>query len=260
MEIGISTACFYPKVLLEDSIKLMKKLNFDKGEIFFNCPSEFDEEFTKMLSERCKEYEFYVNSVHAFSSSFEPYLFDTYKRRRNDMFKYFKKVCIEGKRLGAKTYTFHGMRKIDSNLIDIKNVIDVYNELIYISEEIGITLAQENVSWCMSSDLNFLKNLKEKCKYPIHFTLDLKQAYRTKKEPDEYINIMKENIVNLHINDKNKESSCLLPGNGEINYSKLFSRLRELNYKGMGIIEVYKDNYSTYEELQESRQFLKKIQ
>ncbi|KGN02006.1 AP endonuclease [Clostridium novyi A str. 4570] len=259
MEIGISTACFYPRVVLEDSIKLMKSLGFNKGEVFFNCPSEFSDEFVKVIKERCNESDFKINSVHAFSSAFEPYIFDTYKRRRDDMIKYFKQVCRAGKELGAKTYTFHGMRKMDSEFVDINHVIDVYNELVYISEEAGITLAQENVSWCMSGDLNFLKEIKERCKYPIHFTLDLKQAYRADKEPDDYIDIMKENIVNLHINDRTKESSCLVPGKGDIDYSKLFNKLRGLNYKGMGIIEVYSSNYLHYEELRESRRYLSKF-
>ncbi|KGM95850.1 AP endonuclease [Clostridium novyi A str. 4552] len=255
MEIGISTACFYPNVALEDSIGLMKKLGFDKGEVFFNCPSEFSDEFVKVINEN----NFKINSVHAFSSAFEPYIFDTYKRRRNDMIKYFKQVCRAGKALGAKSYTFHGMRKMDSKFIDINHIVDVYNELVYISEELGITLAQENVSWCMSGDLQFLKAIKENSKYPIHFTLDLKQAYRAEKEPDDYIDIMKENIVNLHINDRNEENTCLVPGKGDINYSKLFNKLRGLNYKGMGIIEVYSNNYLHYEELKESRRYLTKF-
>lgn len=68
MEIGISSACFYPDINLEDSIKLMKSLGFNRGEIFFNCPSEFTEEFTEILLEESKKHEFFINSVHAFSS------------------------------------------------------------------------------------------------------------------------------------------------------------------------------------------------
>ncbi|MCY6484440.1 sugar phosphate isomerase/epimerase [Clostridium aestuarii] len=258
MEIGISSACFYPQVYLEDSIKLMKDLGFDKGEIFFNCPSEFSEKFVDRLLYEKEKNNFGINSVHAFSTFFEPYIFDNYKRRRNDMIKYFKQVCLAGKKLGAKYYTFHGIRKIDTRFLNDEFIIEIYNELIYISSEIGIKLAQENVSWCMSSQISFLEMLQERCKYPLNFTLDIKQAYKAGIPIEEYIKVMNENIVNFHINDRDDKNQCLLPGTGDVNYKKIFSDLKEVKYKGMGIIEVYSDNYSNYNEILKSVKLLKK--
>ncbi|QGU94251.1 TIM barrel protein [Clostridium bovifaecis] len=260
MDIGISSACFYPNINLEDSIKLMKSLGFNKGEVFFNCPSEFTKEFSERLLEESEKSRFIINSVHAFSSSFEPYIFDSYKRRKDDMLKYFKDVCKAGKTLGAKSYTFHGMRKIDNRFLNEKHVIDTYNELIYISEEIGIKLAQENVSWCMSSELSFLEMLQSKCKHPISFTLDIKQAYRAGISPESYIDVMGKRIVNLHLNDRDDKNSCLIPGKGMVDYSKIFKKLKDIEYRGIGILEVYSDNFSEYKELIEGRQYLTKIQ
>lgn len=45
MKIGLSSACFYPDVLTEDSIKLIKDIGFTSGEIFLNSNSEYEEEF-----------------------------------------------------------------------------------------------------------------------------------------------------------------------------------------------------------------------
>lgn len=259
MEIGVSSACFYPKVVLEDSIKLMKSLGFGTGEIFFNCPSEFEDEFVKQLVYEKEKNNFSINSVHAFSSSFEPYLFDTYTRRRKDMFKYFKKVCVAGKKLGANSYTFHGIRKIDNRFSKDDFIVDVYNELIYIASEIGIKLAQENVSWCRSSEIDFLQMLQEKCKYPLDFTLDIKQAYKAEVKLQEYIDVMKGNIVNVHINDRNEEHVCLLPGRGNVDYKGFFNSLNKVDYNGNFIIEVYADNYLNYEEIIKSKEYLEKM-
>ena len=33
---------------------------------------------------------------------------------------------------------------------------------------------------------------------------------------------MGKNIVNFHINDKDKDNICLLPGKGNVNYIKIF--------------------------------------
>lgn len=256
MDIGLSSACFYPDLLTENSIVKMKELGFNHGEIFLNAVSEYQEEFIKVLLEKKQHYEFNINSVHAFSSSFEPYLFDKYDRRRVDALKQFKSVCRAANLLGASCYTFHGMRYTKFNELDSNFVIDIYNELSYIAMESGIKLAQENVSWCMSSDLNFLTLLSEKCKYPIYFTLDLKQAYRTNTPLENYIDIMGKNIVNLHINDRDENSSCLLPGKGNLDYKTIANKLKSVGYSGKGSIEVYGDNYSNYEELTVAKNFI----
>lgn len=258
MEIGISSACFYPHVNLEETIGLMKGLGFHKGELFLNCPSEFEENFIGKLNEEKVKHKYHINSIHAFSSSFEPFLFDSYKRRRYDMLKLFKKVCKAGKALGAQSYTFHGIRNVDLNFMKIPRVIEIYDELLYISSEIGISLAQENVSWCMSSKPDFLKILQEKCKHKLNFTLDIKQAYRASVPVEEYIKIMGENIVNLHINDVDENNSCTLPGKGKVDYGKLNDSLNRINYNGMAIIEVYSNNYTSYNQLIESREYLTK--
>ena len=258
MDIGLSSACFYPNLHTENSIQTMKELGFNHGEIFLNTPSEYEEEFLKVLLEKKELYEFNVNSVHAFSSSFEPYLFDKYDRRRTDMLKKFKKVCKAAKILGADCYTFHGMRYIDFNELDTEFIIDIYNELSYIALDSGIKLAQENVSWCMSSDLNFLELLSRECKYQIYFTLDLKQAYKANISIEKYIKIMGSNIVNLHINDRDDNFPCLLPGKGNLNYEDIASKLKNANYNGKGIIEVYSNNYTNYDELEQVRDFVSK--
>ena len=256
MDIGLSSACFYPNVHTEDSIGKMKALGFNHGEIFLNTWSEYSEEFIKILIEKKEFNEFNVNSVHAFSSSFEPYLFDKYDRRREDMFRNFKNVCRAAKKLGASCYTFHGMRYTNFNELDTKFIIDIYSELSYIALDSGIKLAQENVSWCMSSDLKFLSLLSEECKYPIYFTLDLKQAYKTNVPLEKYINVMGNNIANLHINDRDENHPCLLPGKGDLNYENISNKLKNVGYSGKGIIEVYSDNFSNYEELTVAKDFL----
>lgn len=259
MEIGLSSASFYPNVNTEDSIVLMKNLGFDLGEIFLNSFSEYGEDFGNILLEQKLKNNFTINSIHAFSSSFEPNLFDEYKRRRKDAFLQFKKVCRIARKVGAKCYTFHGMKhKKYHNVIDYNLVFDVYDRLLYTAGEEGIKLCQENVFWCMSGDIDFLYTLREKYEDSLYFTLDIKQAYRAGRKPEEYIKVMNGAIENLHINDRNSVSSCLLPGKGDINYKKLFSELKKANYNKVGIIEVYSDNYKDYHDLKVSKDYIEK--
>ena len=40
--------------------------------------------------------------------------------------------------------------------------------------------------------------IKENCKYPVYFTLDIKQAYKAGIKPEKYIDVMGKNMVNFH--------------------------------------------------------------
>ncbi len=94
MKVGMSSACLYPKVPIEETISVMKSLGFNVGgEVFLNTYSEYNEDFIKKLQEEKEKNNFFINSIHAFSSAFEPYLFDSYRRRQRDMLKIFKKYA-----------------------------------------------------------------------------------------------------------------------------------------------------------------------
>lgn len=259
MKIGLSSASFYPDKDTEDTIELMKNIGFDCGEIFLNCPSEYEKDFIDKLVEKKNKYGFDIISVHCFSSFFEPYLFDSYKRRARDMMCQYKAVLRAAKLLGASFYTFHGVRFQGADLSNMKHIMDVYKMLSYTALEHEIKLCQENVSWCMSSNLEFLSMLKEECKSEIYFTLDIKQAYKAGVDPLKYIAIMGESLKNLHLNDRDDNHVCLLPGRGNVDFGSIKEGLEAVNYSGSGIIEVYKENYSTYEDIYKAKNFAEKF-
>lgn len=258
MKIGISSACFYPDFELEKSIKIMKGLDFDTGELFLNTYYEYSDEFLCKLIEEKEKNNFNIKSVHFFSSMYEPYLFDDYKRRRKDALDIYKNICKATNKLGASSYTFHGMRKRELDLINKKEILEIYNELAYIARENNIYLSQENVSWCMSSEVKFLELLKNNIKYDIKFTCDIKQAYKSNKSPLDYLDIMGNDLVNFHINDRNEKSICLLPGKGIVDYKPIFEKLSNIGYRGPLIIEVYRENFKRYEELKDVKYFIEK--
>lgn len=259
MEIGLSSAVFYPNIKTENSIKLISDLGFLCAEVFLNSPFEYEIDYVKKLAEIKDKYKLKISSVHSFSSSFEPYLFDAYKRRRKDMLKFFEMVCKAGKLLGADCYTFHGMRLGPSDFISKELIHDVYSNLTYIAGENEIRLAQENVSWCMSSSVEYLRDLKENCKYPIYFTLDIKQAYRAGVNPMEYLDAMDTKLINFHINDRDDKHTCLLPGDGTVDFQSIFNKIKSLNYRGNAIMEVYSNNYASYEDIKNSKKYLEKF-
>ncbi|MFA6941733.1 MAG: sugar phosphate isomerase/epimerase [Clostridiaceae bacterium] len=259
MKIGISTANFYPDTNTEDTIEKIKKLGFSIVEIFLNSESEYEPDFIGRLKDNLEKNNIEVYSVHGFSTSFEPFLFDRYKRRREDMIKRYKSIIRAAKGLGARTYTFHGLRKTEWRNLNKDFIIDIYNNLSYEAANKGIVFSQENVSWCKSSEIDFLELLKDKMKYPVKFTFDIKQAYKAGVSPMSYLDIMGKDLVNFHINDRDENNLCLMPGRGSVDFRAIKNKLKQIGYDNVGIIEIYRDNYKNEDEFITAKKFLEGI-
>lgn len=72
MEVGISSACFYPDFELEKLFKIMKELDFDTGELFLNTYYEYSDDFVKKLIEEKDKNNFNIKSVHFFHLCMNP--------------------------------------------------------------------------------------------------------------------------------------------------------------------------------------------
>jgi len=259
MDIGISTAIFYPEVLTEEAVKILSEQGFRTGEVFANSFYEFSKDYAYELREITDKYDFKVNSVHTVSSAFEPYLFDAYERRRDDFFKIYLDFVRFAEILGAKVYTFHGLVKRPHRNMRFKDIVYIYDKMVYEGLSHGISLAQENVSWCLSGDLEYLKRLKDSVREPLKYTLDIKQSIKAGQSPYDYLDVYGEDLMNLHLNDNDLLNPCLLPGKGTFDFKELFTRVGETGYAGPGIIEVYKDNYQTLADLKVSREYLERL-
>ena len=81
MEIGASTACFYP-LETEKALKKVCDLGFKTAEVFMNSPSELEEGFVRELKAIANASGTEIVSVHPFSSFLESScIFGDYKRR-----------------------------------------------------------------------------------------------------------------------------------------------------------------------------------
>lgn len=253
MEIGISTACFYP-MQTEETLVIIASLGANICEVFFEAECEYEPEFTSIIKERLEQCGIKINSAHAFCAPFESQLFSDYERRRNDALKSYEKVLKAASALGCDIYTFHGDRRADDyNTIDFAHYGRCFDLLADMAEAYGVRLAWENVAWCQSSRPEFIKTIKEITKSSsLKHTLDIKQAKRAGVSPYEYIDVMGDDLVNLHLNDNTDTNTCMLPGEGAVDFVALFDYLKEKGYKGRGIIEVYNSNFKSLDQLKNS--------
>lgn len=261
MQIGISTASFYP-MPIERSILLIPTLGYQKVELFINSESEYAPPFRTELKQSLDAMNLQVISVHPYTSAMEGhFLFSDYTRRTRDALDQYERYFEAAAYFGASFFTFHGetlrSRGLPPARIESRR-FETYHKLCERAASHGIIFTQENVSWCKSSDLQFLQSLYDNVP-ELRYTLDIKQAYRAGLCWQNYVDTVGDRIVNLHISDYTEESDCLLPGQGSVDFPALFQSLKQNHYRGCAMVEVYSNDYASLDELQQSRVFLQSV-
>lgn len=260
MEIGASSACFYP-MQTEQTLELLAAAGFRHIEIFFNAACEVEEDFCREMRARADALGLSVVSVHPYCGAYEYVnLFSFYERRREDGLKDYQRIARAGEILGAKYITFHGDRLNSPIPADVERYCSTQARIIGIAQQHGLLLAQENVAWCTSSKLEFLRRVDEQLRPEgLHYTLDVKQALRAGHVWQDYERIMRGRIVNVHISDNNPEESCLLPGRGEMDFVEFFRTMHQHGYQGDYLIEVYQRNFEYPAQLADGRRYLEHL-
>lgn len=239
MNLGLSTASFYPQINTEDTIEIIAKTGVNILEVFLQTESEYSLEFIKEVVKKIRKYNLDVYSVHGSSSQYEPELFSYYQREIDDSLKTFKKLFEACEMLRAPHYVFHGPRKMTFNENQWDFVIERLEIITNMAKKHGVKITQENVSWCLSGDEKFLEYIKSKNIDNLFFTFDNKQAAKSNVDFLKILDIMAEKIVNAHISDIDKEKMGIFPGQGSFDFQRLFQKLKSIKYNGPLFIEVY---------------------
>ncbi len=257
MEIGLSLASFYPQHP-EKTVELAKELGFDICELFINTFSELDSDYIKEFGRKCRKAGLRVYSVHPFTSAIENYMFfSIYDRRVSDACKLYAKYCEAAEYLGAEVINMHGDRGLAVS--DIDQYIECLKPIYELSQTYGVCIAHENVFFNSINHPDIAHKLVELLGDKIKFTFDIKQAHKGGSDPYELCNAMGKNIVNFHINDFDDQHICMLPGEGKADHKKIFGILKDNGYKGPALIEVYSNNYTSYDQIRKSAEYLRKI-
>lgn len=257
MRIGISTASFFKKEKTEDAILQINKLNIPVCEIFLATFSEYKPEFIDILAERKGGLEIY--SVHTLNQQFEPELFSFLERTRLDCEFFFGQAVEGAGKLGAKYYTFHGpakFKKIKYNL-NYEKIGKRTQELCqFVKNHSGgkTELTYENVHWTYYNEPDFITKIGPYTE--VKTCLDIKQAMQSKIDVYDYLEKMGGRISNVHLCDYDADGNLALPGKGIFDFTSLFKKLLQQGYKGDAMIEVYPENFDTYDELLKCFDFL----
>lgn len=257
MKIGVSTASLYP-LHLEDAFAELAKLGIKNAEVFANSMAEGGEPCISLVSKIQRRYGMTVTSFHPFSSPMESvFLFSNYDRRIDEMMTMYRGFFESMNSLGAKIFVLHGA--ILSSKCAPEHYCRQFRLLAEAGREFGVTVAQENVCYCMSGRLEFLEMMKRELGELARFVLDLKQARRSGESPFDYIKSLGNSIIHCHISDGSDKQDCLPVGEGCFDFARLIRELSETGYDGAYIIELYRNNYGGFDTLRESADRLAEI-
>ena len=254
MAIGASSACFYP-LETKDSLIEIGKLGINTAEIFFNADSELSKEYLSEIKKIQSFYNIKVDSIHPFTSACESFFFfSRYEKRFYEMADYYKKFYEAANEVGAKQLVIHGA-KFPSEVSE-EVYFERFKYLIEDGKKQGIDVIQENVFSACSGNPQFLKNMKNYLGDDFKFNFDVKQMRKCSFEYDDFVPCFKNSIVNIHVSDHNENETCLPPGIGEFDFLRLFKEMKDVNYQGNYIIELYSHNFKEPQEIRNSYDFL----
>lgn len=258
MEIGASSACFYP-LETEKSFELLCERGFRNIEIFLNSPCETNASFIKELKTIKDCYGVNVTSLHPYESFGEGYnFFSSYYRRYEDACENYKRFFSAAAELGADYVIMHGA-KHGADICD-EEYAERFTKLNEIAMTFGCFMAHENVVNFSGQRPEFLALLKKYGKENFKMVLDVKQARKADVLPGEYIRAIGENIIHVHLSDRSETSLCAPPSEkGLFDFAQLFTQLESINYKGKYIIELYSDGFKDIEDIINSAKYLEGV-
>ena len=256
MTTGISTACLFP-LLTEKALEKLLKEGTKTLEIFFNSPCESNKEFIMSLMPLLNEYGAKVVSLHPCTSAFETLsFFGRYERRFYDSVECYKKLFYACNLLGADIVVFHGAKK--QFHIERELYFERFGKLCEEGRKFGVNVCQENVEGFLGGGKDFMASLL-KALPETKTVFDVKQCCRNHLDPMDMLETMGKSVYHVHLSDHNSENICMLPGDGNFDFRKFFTRLYQLGFDKNIIIELYRNNFKHSSDLIRSKKLIDNI-
>lgn len=255
MKIGMSSSCFYPENI-EDGFKKVGELGAKTAEVFVNSACEMRSPIFDELLSIQNYYGIEVRTLHPFTSGFESFLFfSAYDRRRYDGVEFYKRYFDAANRFGAEAVVLHGGQiKPDT---DMERYAEGYALLHNAAREQGVYIAHENVREKVCSTPENMKKLADYIGDEFRMVFDIKQCRRSGVSEYEFIRLLGDRIIQVHVSDYLGDEDCLAPGVGKYDFKKLFSALKNAGYDRTALVELYRHNYGEPEEIRAAMEYLK---
>lgn len=224
---------------------------YDGVELFLS--QFFTEEMLDQILRETLKYQNRVFSVHS---------------PKNILHKSFKEIFPSLGRLIKRIGSYHipiivlhpPFRSNMNSLL--KTIFPIFDKMVDYAGKYGVILTIENVPYLLNPPI-FYEKLIERYKENIGITIDTEYLFSTEFSLEKYPLELLRYLKNVHVRDYDGQSfddegkrKYLRLGEGKINFSQIFKRLKEINYKGPLTVETsFKD---PLEDLKCSKEFIER--
>ncbi|MGB9858102.1 MAG: sugar phosphate isomerase/epimerase family protein [Dictyoglomaceae bacterium] len=259
MLISCSTASFLdpegtPTEKKEATLLAMEKIissNYDGIELFI--AQVFTEEMLDKIFQETIKYPNRILTVHA---------------PKNLLHKSFKEIFPTLGRFIKRVGSYHipiivlhpPFRPNVNSLL--KTIFPIFDKMVDYAGKYKVTLTIENVPYLPNPPI-FYEKLIERYKENVGITIDIEYLFSTEFPLEKYSLELLRYLKNIHVRDYDGQSfddegkrKYLRLGEGNINFSQIFKRLKEINYKGPLTVETSFKN--PLEDLKYSKEFIEK--
>lgn len=256
MKAGISTACLFPMEMAAVLDNLGRQ-GVPLAECFFNTPTELKRESLRQLAAIQGRWGLSISSVHSFHSEMESFFFfSPYKNRLEDGLEQYERYFEAAALLGAPYLVFHG--EFGVGHFDEEEGFGHIERLWELGQRYGVDVLHENVARCKGGDPAYLARLHGALPQ-LGFVLDMKQALRAGRQPEDFVKVLGSAIRHVHFSDSSPKQDCLLPGQGTADLAGLLQALKNSGADPSVVVEVYSNCVEKPEQLGETWHFCQKL-
>ena len=174
-----------------------------------------------------------------------------------DGIEFYKNYFEAANELSAEMVVLHGGRNYLPTTPE--EYAESYIPLHEAALKAGIHIAHENVHNHHCGKPEFMKALADIVGDSFRMVLDIKQCRRCGESEYDFIDLLGDKIMQIHVSDYRGNLDCLAPGTGDYDFAKLFTALQNVGYDRSAIIELYRHNFGEPLELGTARCYLESI-
>ena len=245
LEIGLSSGALFPTTPTELAPNRAAELGLTAVELLLQTAGEYDPAFLRKTASAARDAGVRIHALHTFQP-LHP-LFSAYPRRTDEALELMRRAAEGASICGATAIIWHGASRDEARGGDIwPRFLERTGQITEICAGAGVTLALENVSWCvLSSVRDLIRFRSELDELPggdaIGFAFDPFQALEAGANPFMILNAMEGRVVDVHLSDGHEQNPAarhLLPGLGELPWPALIRAIAASGYAGPMMIEA----------------------
>jgi sugar phosphate isomerase/epimerase/predicted metal-dependent hydrolase len=234
----------YPGTATEEAPLVAARWGVQDLELMLQTAGEYDPAFIKLVKANVTAAGGRVHALHSFQS-LHP-MTTPYARRTEEAIALFRRAIDAAVELGAGAIVWHGLsRQEATGPAAWEAFLRSTERLAAFCAEAGVTLAIENVSWCILSSVRDVMAFAARILElgppgSVGFAFDPFQAAEAGANPFMILAAMEGAIADVHLSDHRECDPAqrhLLPGDGDLPWPALIRAIAGSGYDGPMMIE-----------------------